>query len=95
MQGGVVTFTAPQSGASCTFPGGTTTASINASGLASINVAANTIVGGPYAVTATARGAFGSASFSLTNLPGTAYQLVIHTQPSRPPRPASRSIRSR
>ena len=43
--GGVVTFTAPASGASATFPGGSNTATISASGQASIAVAANGIPG--------------------------------------------------
>ena len=82
VEGGVVTFTAPQSGPSCTFAGGSTTVSINTSGQASITVAANGIIGGPYTVSATSEGAFGRAEFSLTNTPGPPNQLVIHTQPS-------------
>ncbi len=78
--GGLVTFTAPASGASATFPGGSNTATIGASRQASIAVAANTIPGS-YAVSASAQGA-AAASFALTNAQGLATQLVIHTQPS-------------
>jgi hypothetical protein len=82
VQGGVVTFTAPQHGASCTFPGGSNTAVIDASGLASINVAANSTAGQSYTVLGTASGGFSSAFFTLSNLPGEPYQLAIHIQPS-------------
>ena len=77
--GGVVTFTAPGSGASATFPGGNKSV-INLLGLASVSAKANTIVGG-YSVTASTRGAT-SKNFSLTNQPGAATQLAINTQPS-------------
>ena len=80
VQGGVVTYTAPASGASATFPGGSNTATIDASGQASIAVAANSIPGS-YTVSASAGGAAGT-SFDLTNTPGPPTQLVIHTQPS-------------
>jgi predicted outer membrane repeat protein len=82
VQGGNVTFTAPQSGPSCSFPSGTNAASIGAGGLASIAVAANGIVGGPYTVTATTEGAAGTVDFNLTNKLGPANQLVIQTEPS-------------
>ncbi|MFI5455452.1 MAG: choice-of-anchor Q domain-containing protein [Isosphaerales bacterium] len=78
--GGVVTYTAPASGVSATFPGGGNTATIDASGQASIAVAANSVPGN-YGVGATARGATGTL-FILTNTPGAPNQLVIHTQPS-------------
>ncbi len=65
--GGVVTFSAPGSGASATFPTGNT-ASIGAGGLTSENVTANT-VSGTYNVTASASGA-SSVQFSLTNTAG-------------------------
>ncbi len=81
VQGGVVTFNPPGSGASCTFPAASNTAVINASGLASIDVAANTTAGGPYFVYATTARAFGAADFSLTNTPGTIYHLHIQTEP--------------
>ncbi len=78
--GGVVTFTAPASGASATFPGGSDTGTINGSGQASIAVAANSIPGS-FTVSASARGAAGT-SFDLTSTQGPPVQLVIHTQPS-------------
>jgi hypothetical protein len=70
VEGGVVTFTAPSSGASCTFAGGSATVKIGSSGLASIAVAANANAGGPYTVNATTvRAAQPGANFSLTNKP--------------------------
>ncbi len=67
VQGGLVTFSAPTSGASATFPNGKTS-NINASGLASLVVNANNVVG-TYSVTPAANGASGTnLSFSLTNL---------------------------
>jgi len=80
VQGGVVSYTAPAGGASATFPGGSNTAAIDASGQASIAVAANGIPGS-YTVSASAAGAAGT-SFGLTNTLGPPTQLVIHTQPS-------------
>jgi hypothetical protein len=74
VQGGVVTFTAPGSGASATFPSGNT-ATISAAGQASVAVVANTIAGG-YNVTA-AVSAASSTSFSLLNLPAAASHLSI------------------
>jgi CSLREA domain-containing protein len=74
VQGGVVTFTAPGSGASAAFPSGNT-AAISASGQASVAVVANTIAGG-YNVTAAVSGV-GSTSFSLLNLPAAASHLSI------------------
>ena len=73
-QGGVgvsgvtVTFTAPaQTGASGTFAGGVNTATTNASGVATSAVFTANGIAGTYAVTATAPGVSGTASFSLTN----------------------------
>jgi hypothetical protein len=64
-----VTFTAPASGASGTFAGGTNTATTNAQGIATANTfTANNIAGGPYNVTASAAGVATPANFSLTNL---------------------------
>ncbi|MGO9471160.1 MAG: choice-of-anchor Q domain-containing protein, partial [Isosphaeraceae bacterium] len=80
VSGGVVTFTPPLSGASATFPGGSDTATINASGDASIGVAANTIAGS-YSVSASATGAT-PTSFNLTNTPGAADKLVFVQQPT-------------
>jgi uncharacterized repeat protein (TIGR01451 family) len=68
VSGVTVTFTAPASGASATFPSGNT-AVTDANGRASVTVKANTIAGS-YSVTASAGRL--SASFDLTNLaPGT------------------------
>ncbi len=64
-----VTFTAPQSGASGTFAGGsaTDTEATNSSGVATSSVfTANSTAGGPYNVTATSAG-LTPVSFSLTN----------------------------
>ena len=70
VQGGIVTFTPPNIGASCTFPDQSANASINFTGLASIDVAANNVSGGPYVVRATINGVVGRANFILTNLAG-------------------------
>ena len=63
--GGLVTFTAPPSGASATLSG--SPATISATGTASVTAAANSI-GGSYTVSATASGITTPASFSLTNM---------------------------
>ncbi len=76
--GGVVTFTAPASGASATFPGGSNTATINASGEASIAVAANGITG-IYTVKASIGAGGGSTSFDLANTRAASDPPVIHT----------------
>jgi hypothetical protein len=71
MQGVLVTFTAPGSGASGTFPGAqlTATATTNASGIATApHFTANATVGGPYTVTGTVSGVATPAAFSLTNV---------------------------
>jgi hypothetical protein len=68
--GGVITFAAPASGASGTFPGGliSTSAALNGSGLATSPVfTANSISGG-YSVTGGSNGISSAASFALTNL---------------------------
>ena len=62
--GGMVTFTAPASGASARIPG--SPAVISADGEASVTAASN-FVGGSYTVAATAAGIEGAATFSLTN----------------------------
>ncbi len=69
VEGGLVSFTAPDSGASATFSGGINTVSIGGSNRASINLSANTIAGGRYIVQATTNGASDAADFSLTNTP--------------------------
>jgi len=67
--GFTVTFTAPRTGPSGTFPGGgtTATAQTNASGVASIAFTGN-MIGGTYQVTASVTG-LPSATFTLTNAP--------------------------
>jgi hypothetical protein len=62
--GGMVTFTAPASGASARIPG--SPAVISADGEASVTAASN-FVGGSYTVAATAAGIEGAALFNLTN----------------------------
>jgi hypothetical protein len=65
VDGGRVTFTAPSSGASCSFQSNPAPIS---GGLASPGLTpANTITGGPYTVSAAARGG-NSVNFSLTNI---------------------------
>ncbi len=72
VSGVIVTFTAPGSGASGVFADSTTsttTATTNASGVATAAVfTANATVGGPYTVTASASGVATAANYSLTNL---------------------------
>lgn len=70
----LVTFTAAQSGASATFPGGNTAAT-NANGIATVQAVANTIPGS-HTVTATVNSIF--ANFSLTN---TGAQFTVNTNP--------------
>src|SRR5262249_10226801 len=85
VQGGLVKFTAPSSGASAVFAGGgnSGTAPLDAPGRAAIVAAANPFVGGPYSVTAAASGAVGTGLvFSLTNTAVQPTKLAIHTQPS-------------
>jgi hypothetical protein len=69
VQGGVVTWTAPPTGASTSLV--VNTATVGPAGQASVTVTANGVAGG-YAVTATAAGTAAPAVFHLTNLaPGT------------------------
>ena len=63
--GGQVTFTPPASGASAAMTG--SPATLSASGTASVTATSNAIAGS-YIVSATASGAPGAASFSLTNV---------------------------
>ncbi len=74
--GATVTFAAPSSGASCTFPNNTNTVTTNSSGVAAITCTANTEAGGPYNVTASTSGATTNATFSLTNTAGPPADLV-------------------
>jgi hypothetical protein len=74
-----VTFTAPASGASGTFAGGTNskTATTNTSGVATATVyTANSTAGGPYNISVAA-GAI-TKNFSETNLPGPATQMTAN-----------------
>jgi hypothetical protein len=75
VQNGVVTFTAPLSGVSATFPAGSS-ATLNASGQASVTARANSVAG-PYTVSATTPGIAAPASFTLTNTAAAAVSLVV------------------
>ena len=66
-QGVTVTFTAPSSGASGTFAGGTNTATTDANGVATSAIFTANSTAGAYTVTALAPGAASPASFNLTN----------------------------
>ena len=80
VQGALVTFTAPGSGASGTFANGTATtqATTNASGAATATIfTANTHAGGPYNVAATAT-RLTSVNFVLTNSAGPATQMTAN-----------------
>lgn len=74
VEGVTVTFTAPGSGASATFPSGNT-AITDSSGHAQVNVKAN-IVAGEYMVTASVSGTASTTSYDLTNTAGPATQAV-------------------
>jgi hypothetical protein len=74
--GATITFTAPGSGASGTFAGGVTTATTNASGLATAAVFTANTTDGAYTVTATVSGVPSPANFSLTNLAGAAASIT-------------------
>jgi hypothetical protein len=79
ISGVTVTFTAPASGASGTFVGGTNvkTAPTNASGIATAtSYSANGTAGGPYNITVSAGAA--SNHFSETNLAGAASQMTAN-----------------
>ena len=71
VSGTTVTFTAPSSGASGTFTGGSTTASLPTDSTGSATAptfTANSTAGGPYNVTATATGLTTPVNFTLTNV---------------------------
>jgi hypothetical protein len=88
VNGVVVTFTAPATGASGTFAGGVNTATTNASGVAtSATFTANGTGGGPYTVAATVAGVSTPADFSLTNTGGN-YSFYLSGTDILPP-PAS------
>ena len=78
MAGGLVTFTAPGSGASAILSGSLPT--LSATGTVTVPAAANNIAGS-YSVSATATGITIPASFSLTNLPAT---LVVNNPTDTP-----------
>ncbi len=75
VQGGVVTFTAPSSGASTNPP--VNTATIGASKQASVSVTANGVAGG-YVVSASAGGVANPAHFRLTNSADPAVAVATH-----------------
>jgi hypothetical protein len=81
--GGYVGFLqAENKAAGCSFPGGSVYATIDATGRATISVAANTTAGS-YPVMANTAGNFGaSATFHMTNTPYAPRKLVLQTQPS-------------
>jgi hypothetical protein len=71
--GVTVTFTAPTSGASGTFPGGLTSVTVTTSGngvATAPTFTANSTAGGPYNVTASVAGVATPTNYSLTNTPG-------------------------
>jgi hypothetical protein len=76
--GVAVTFTAPGTGASGTFAGGTKTETdtTNASGVATSTTYTANTTAGAYAVTASATGASTPASFNLTNTAGAAASIT-------------------
>ena len=76
VSGVTVTFAAPGSGASGTFAGGVTTATTNASGVATAAVFTANTTAGVYTVTASVSGVGTQASFSLTNLAGAANSIT-------------------
>jgi hypothetical protein len=73
-----VTFSAPASGPSGTFPGGLTTVTVltGANGVATAPALTADTTAGTYTVIATATGIAGNASFTLTNEPGAAASIV-------------------
>lgn len=76
--GVTVTFTAPATGPTAFFQGGTNTAVTNASGVAtSVNIIASNTAGGPYNVAATVVGVATPANFALTNTVGAPEQIIL------------------
>jgi subtilisin family serine protease len=76
VSGAAVTFTAPASGASCSFAGQATAVAItNSAGVATSPVPAANSVAGTYSVNATVTGVAAPAAFSLTNVSGPAISL--------------------
>ena len=76
VSGATVTFTAPASGAGGTLAGGVTTATTNASGVATAAIFTANTTAGTYTVTASVSGVSTPASFSLTNLAGAAASIA-------------------
>ena len=76
VSGATVTFTVPGSGASGSFAGGVTTATTNASGVATAAVFTANTTAGSYVVTASVSGVSTPANFSLTNLAGAAASIT-------------------
>ena len=79
--GATVTFAAPATGASVAF-GGAATVTTDSQGIATSPALTANAVAGPVTVTAASAGATTPASFSLTNLPGSASKLAFHQQPN-------------
>ena len=79
--GATVTFAAPATGASVAF-GGAATVTTDSQGIATSPALTANSVAGPVTVTAASAGATTPASFSLTNLPGSASKLAFHQQPN-------------
>src|SRR5207302_178372 len=78
VNGVTVTFTLPSSGASGSFAGGANTATTNASGVATSATFTANGMPGSYTVTASVVGITGTASFSLTNTPGSPANSIAH-----------------
>ncbi len=76
VSGAVVTFTAPGSGASGTLAVGGNTATTNASGVAASGTFTANSTAGTYTVSAAVAGVSTPASFSLTNLTGSAASIT-------------------
>ena len=90
VSGVVVTFTAPGSGASGSFAGAQNTSTTNASGIATSAVFTANATVGSYAVVASVTGS--TASFALTNTPGSVTTLTVV---SGSPRARRSTLRSR
>ena len=80
VDGGIVAFIPPASGASAAITGSPVTI---ADGAVSVTAAANGIPGGPYDVTASTTGA-SSVNFTLTNIPSPADDFVITVKTDNP-----------
>ena len=94
VSGVTVTFAVPASGASGSFAGGVTTATTDATGVATASAfTANTTAGG-YSATASAGGVTGNAVFTLTNTPGPATRLGVTTVSTASASEAGRNRRS-